>query len=88
MLKQRNLVVELMVDAGAISLSITDNGKGFDMEKVKTKKGVGLHNIANRTELFNGKMNIVTSPGNGCTFNIHHTIVNNVKQNVWKRLMC
>ena len=40
------------------------------MEKVKTKKGVGLHNIANRTELFNGKMNIVTSPGNGCKLNI------------------
>ena len=53
----------MIVDSGAISLSITDNGKGFDMEKVKMKKGVGLYNIANRTELFNGKMNMVTSPG-------------------------
>ena len=66
----RQLVIELMVDSGVISLSITDNGKGFDMEKVKSKKGVGLHNIANRTELFNGKMNMVTSPGNGCKLNI------------------
>jgi PAS domain S-box-containing protein len=65
-----NLVIELIVDCRAISLSITDNGKGFDFEKVKTKKGVGLHNIANRTELFNGRMNIVTSPGNGCKLNI------------------
>ena len=64
------LVIELIVDSGAISLSITDNGKGFDMEKIKAKKGVGLHNIANRTELFNGKMNMVTSPGNGCKLNI------------------
>jgi PAS domain S-box-containing protein len=64
------LVIELIVDSGAISLSITDNGKGFDMDNVKTKKGVGLHNIANRTELFNGKMNMVTSPGNGCKLNI------------------
>ena len=28
---------------------ITDNGKGFDLDKVKGKKGVGLHNIANRS---------------------------------------
>ena len=66
-----NLVIELMVDSGAISLSITDNGKGFDTEKVKTKKGVGLYNIENRTELFNGKMNMVTTPGNGCKLNIN-----------------
>ena len=66
----KQLVIELMVDSGVISLSITDNGKGFDMEKVKSKKGVGLYNIANRTELFNGKMNMVTSPGNGCKLNI------------------
>ena len=64
------LVIELMVDCGAISLSITDNGKGFDLEMSKAKKGVGLHNIANRTALFNGTMNIVTSPGSGCTLNI------------------
>jgi signal transduction histidine kinase len=64
------LVIELIVDSGSISLSITDNGKGFDCENVKTKKGVGLHNIANRTELFNGHMNVVTSPGNGCKLNI------------------
>lgn len=64
------LVIELIADSCSISLSITDNGKGFDMEKVKAKKGVGLHNIANRTELFNGKMNMVTSPGNGCILNI------------------
>ncbi|HUQ67543.1 MAG TPA: PAS domain S-box protein [Flavitalea sp.] len=64
------LVIELIVDSGSLSLSITDNGKGFDTEKVKTKNGVGLHNIANRTELFNGKINMVTSPGNGCKLNI------------------
>jgi len=65
-----HLVIELIVDCHAISLSITDNGKGFDIEKVKAKKGVGLYNIANRTELFNGKMNMVTSPGKGCKLNI------------------
>jgi PAS domain S-box-containing protein len=65
------LVIELVVDSGLISLTISDNGKGFDQEKVKAKKGVGLYNIANRTALFNGEMNIVTSPGNGCQLSIN-----------------
>ena len=64
------LVIELTVDVHSIYLSISDNGKGFDLEAVKTKKGVGLHNIANRAELFNGKINMVTSPGKGCKLNV------------------
>ena len=52
-------------------LSIKDNGVGFD-KKIKTE-GVGLLNIKARASLFNGKINIISSPGNGCevvvTFN-------------------
>ncbi|MBL7697048.1 MAG: PAS domain S-box protein [Chitinophagaceae bacterium] len=73
------LVIELIAESASISLSITDNGKGFDIEKVTAKKGVGLHNIANRTELFNGKMNMVTSPGNGCKLNIIIPLENSIK---------
>ena len=65
------LIIELVVGRGFVDLSISDNGKGFDKEGLKAKKGVGLHNIANRTELFNGTMNMVTSPGNGCKLKIH-----------------
>jgi signal transduction histidine kinase len=56
------------VNDSLLSLTITDNGKGFDKENIK--KGVGLHNIANRAELFNGKVNIITEPGRGCKLNI------------------
>jgi signal transduction histidine kinase len=65
------LFIELVSDPKTISLSISDNGKGFDKEKIKGKKGVGLYNIANRAELFNGKVTIITSPGKGCKLNIH-----------------
>jgi PAS domain S-box-containing protein len=64
------LVLELIIDDSIISLSISDNGKGFDNETGKMKKGVGLHNISNRTELLNGKINIITAPGRGCKLNI------------------
>ena len=66
-----NIIIELMIDGHMINLAVTDDGKGFDFEDVKDNKGVGLHNIASRTELFNGKVNIVTAPNKGCKLNIH-----------------
>lgn len=46
-------------------LSITDNGRGFDPQVAK--KGLGLTNMANRAGLFNGKMDIISAPGAGCS---------------------
>lgn len=65
------LFIGLAVDHPAIDLAIQDNGKGFEPEKVKTKKGVGLSNIVSRVQLFNGTINIITAPGKGCTLNIN-----------------
>jgi PAS domain S-box-containing protein len=63
--------IGLTVDPGVVNLTIQDNGKGFEPEKVKAKKGVGLSNIASRVQLFNGTINITTAPGKGCTLNIN-----------------
>jgi len=56
---------------GKILLNIKDNGIGFD--KSKKTAGVGLLNIKTRASLFNGEINVISSPGNGCelivTFN-------------------
>jgi len=62
--------IQLKVDNKEIELVITDNGKGFDQEKIKTRKGVGLTNIASRVDLFNGTMEIISSPGKGCQLNV------------------
>jgi PAS domain S-box-containing protein len=48
-----------------IRLLYTDDGNGFDMATVK--KGLGLINIRNRIENFNGKTIMHSSPGNGYT---------------------
>jgi PAS domain S-box-containing protein len=49
-------------------LTISDNGKGFDM--AKKRKGIGLSNIINRADVFNGKVQIQTAPGNGCVLKV------------------
>ena len=66
----RNLIIELLVNKGerVIELNITDDGIGFDPKKIK---GIGLSNIVSRTDLFNGKVNMVTAPEKGCKLSIH-----------------
>jgi signal transduction histidine kinase len=51
-----------------IMLSVSDNGKGFDVNA--GRNGVGITNINSRAGLFNGKVEIDSSPGNGCRLNV------------------
>ncbi len=46
-----------------LSLSVSDNGAGFDMSK--TKQGMGLQNIQDRIRSYNGRMDIFSEPGKG-----------------------
>jgi Signal transduction histidine kinase len=57
--KATNINIQLMIDNGLISLSVQDNGIGFDAKKVGN--GAGLENIRTRLSTYNGKMNIYSS---------------------------
>ena len=46
-----------------ITLIISDNGQGWN--RAKAKKGVGIMHIRSRTELFHGRMSIVTKQDEG-----------------------
>lgn len=48
-----------------LSLMYEDNGKGFDLSKIK--RGMGLDNIENRVKRLNGKLHIDSTPGYGMT---------------------
>jgi two-component system, NarL family, sensor histidine kinase UhpB len=54
--------------ADTILLSINDNGKGFDT--TLRRKGVGITNMNSRAGLFNGKIEIESSKGNGCRLKV------------------
>ena len=45
-------------------LIISDDGRGFDVKN--SRKGSGLINIRHRAEAFNGTVDIISSPGEGC----------------------
>ena len=63
--------VALREKNGKLQLSIEDNGQGFDVERVRSKKsadrGVGLTSMKERTELTGGSFSIQSSKGKGTT---------------------
>ena len=63
--KATAVTITLKQDMNDVALSVKDNGVGFDT--LKTPKGTGFVNMRTRASLFEGKLDIDSSPGNGCT---------------------
>lgn len=62
--------VQLTRDGNHLSLTVEDNGKGFDLSQLNQKKGAGMSNIETRVAYLNGKMDIQTQPGDGTSVHI------------------
>jgi signal transduction histidine kinase len=58
--------IQLLEKDNNILLEVSDNGKGFDLSKIKL--GLGITNINNRAENFGGFAELSSSPGKGCTW--------------------
>lgn len=65
------VVIELKKEITSLQVSINDNGQGFDPSEKRS--GIGLKNIKNRAEIYNGNVQIISSPGNGCKMKIIFT---------------
>jgi two-component system, NarL family, sensor histidine kinase UhpB len=63
-----NVLLSIIPNEDSLVLIIEDDGTGFDMS-IKSK-GIGLKNIEKRAEFFGGRMNIISSPGQGCKLNV------------------
>ncbi|MDR2970514.1 MAG: sensor histidine kinase [Bacteroidales bacterium] len=66
-----NINVQLIQEENRVSLTVCDNGKGFDTN-IK-RNGMGLNNILNRVETYGGRLTLFSSPGNGTEVNIEIT---------------
>ncbi|MEP7377215.1 MAG: PAS domain S-box protein [Chitinophagaceae bacterium] len=56
--------VDFDAQADHITLIIEDNGVGFNVKQ--KREGIGLTNIMNRAESYNGSAKIISEPGKGC----------------------
>jgi len=59
-----NAFISVRPDDNHIVVAVNDDGKGFDTGK--KRKGIGISNMINRIESFNGEVRIESSVGNGC----------------------
>ncbi|MBW7892819.1 MAG: PAS domain S-box protein [Chitinophagaceae bacterium] len=64
-----DVTVHLEQVENKVMLTITDDGKGADLAN-EDNKGIGLRNIRNRIELYQGTMNLETAPGKGFILNV------------------
>jgi len=63
-----SVVITLTQADSKVLLKMEDNGKGFDPKMHRS--GVGITNIINRAELFNGTVKIHSEVGNGCRLEV------------------
>ena len=65
------LDISLIKDTDGISVTIEDNGKGFDASKIKDAEGIGVKNIRSRVQFLKGTVEFDSSPGQGTLVAIH-----------------
>jgi PAS domain S-box-containing protein len=61
-----------------ITLSIEDDGQGFEIEKIATKQTFGILGMKERSQMMGGNYEIRSSPGKGTTVIV--TVPNHVKE--------
>ncbi len=66
----KRVEISLHCDARTISMTIVDNGIGFDTENVDSYNGNGLPSIRTRAEGLGGKVEIRSRPGAGTSIHV------------------
>jgi signal transduction histidine kinase len=64
--KARRVSVVLKTDRNTLSLSVRDDGKGFDTKVLSGLEGVGIAGMRERAALAGGKLEVTSENGKGC----------------------
>jgi two-component system NarL family sensor kinase len=59
------IAVQLVIEEGRLSITVQDNGKGFDPEATKQTSGKGLANIRSGVASFGGHFDLSSDHGKG-----------------------
>jgi signal transduction histidine kinase len=75
----KNVTINLRIIHNELSITITDDGKGFNTAEVN-KKTLGLLGMKERATMIGGKLEIISEPGKGTTvvITIKHLLVEKV----------
>ena len=70
----KKALVQVALTGNQLSVTVEDDGKGFDTAKLNNAKGIGWINIQSRVEFLKGKMDINSQRGNGTSVLIELTV--------------
>lgn len=68
------MLVQLSFDNEKMSITVEDNGKGFDVQQLEKANGIGWRNIRNRVDFIKGTLDIHSSENNGTSVLIEFDI--------------
>ena len=66
----KRIDVQLSEQSKVIQFTISDSGRGFDMEAAKQNKGLGLISMEERVRLINGTITIASKPMRGTSIQV------------------
>jgi signal transduction histidine kinase len=66
----KNVLIQLVQESSRFTLTVEDDGKGFDINKIKNNNSAGLSNIRARAEYLGGTVDIRSAPGEGTSIYI------------------
>ena len=66
----QSVFVQLAKHERGITLTVEDDGKGFDITKLEKVKGAGLQNVQSRVDYIKGTFEIQSTPQQGTSINI------------------
>jgi two-component system NarL family sensor kinase len=68
--KASQVLVQLAMTDDELSLTLEDNGTGFDTNVINQVRGAGWANIRSRVNFLNGKLDIQSAMGTGTSVHI------------------
>ncbi|MEP7317274.1 MAG: sensor histidine kinase, partial [Panacibacter sp.] len=63
--QSQNIFIQLVRHERGITLTVEDDGRGFDATNLSILKGDGLKNVQSRVDYLKGNVELQSSPGNG-----------------------
>ena len=63
--RAKKVTVDLQTRSNWVILDISDNGVGFDVDRVRNGGGMGIHNMEQRAKHLGGRLEITSHPGEG-----------------------
>jgi signal transduction histidine kinase len=61
----RNALVQLAMVGNTLTITVEDDGKGFELESLSDTHGIGWTSIRNRIDFLKGRLDVRSQPGKG-----------------------